>query len=229
MPILTSIDKTSIALAKQEIIASNETAMLNRAQYPMYEKDFLLNRCDWVKRDCPTDCHCHVFTALHDESDMCWVIKKDCKLEDFKQSFALLWIGANFQARFMNNESHQRINRGLDIFRKITPAFWQDIREIGNSNRRCIICTKPLVDEAIKLRRKFDTDRIYDSKLLSQIFYDSLIPHDTNSKIAMEAVGYNPSKNGLDMGKNIRVFLHHSQINITGLRELDNAPHNQCH
>ena len=214
-------------IAQAEIALSNNAAMANTAQYPLYEKKFLLKCCDWVKRNCPSDCRCREFSVLDEQSDMCWVIKEDCSLQDFKELFNKLWVGSNFQQRFLNNASHQRINRALTIFSEITSKNWKDICKIGNSNRRCIICSEPLLNSAIKLRNKYNTDSIYDSKFLSQVFYDTLIPHDTNSKKAMKDVGYEPSQNGLDMGKHIIDFLRKNKINITEFRNIDDAP-NSC-
>lgn len=233
MPITNSINTISTTKAITEISKSNVSAINNAAQYPIHERTFLLNCCDFVNRDCDQDCACREFTTESTNSNMCWVIKKDCDLHLFKESFTQLWIANNFQGNFRTGVRHRRINRALDIFSLInTSIMWHDICNIANSNRRCIVCSEPLNDGAKSLintihiegRNIFDRNKIYDSKFLSQIFYDSLVPHDTNSAIAMRSVDYSPSKNGLDMSKHIREFMRKNKINISELRQLDDAP-----
>jgi hypothetical protein len=96
---------------------------------------------------------------------------------------------------------------------------WAVILDTVRRYDKCGLCdsTTPLIDKV---------DNLYEAKMWSQLFYDSVVPFDTDSRQKIKKAGYiDPIKDFSAMNKalfqDLRAFSAKHGLGVSGIRQLD--------
>ncbi|MBM3240594.1 hypothetical protein FJZ31_30285 [Candidatus Poribacteria bacterium] len=200
--------------------------------YPRQEPKFLIECYEFVNPNCSLDCFCR-----KNGCDGVWVLKDNVSYDVFVYHYANLW--ARGSEDFINKVSNDNLeigqvrwSAGIQILRRLKNN-WNNFNSSGeslpqkiNKIRRCFFCndsfeiTKNIIEDIKSIVRN---SGVYRSKLISSLFYDIIIPFDTESRDRQENCGYNPEKYGLEMRKDALEFLIKNKLSIDEFRNLDDA------
>lgn len=90
---------------------------------------------------------------------------------------------------------------------------------------KCMVCDKPLDS----LAKSFvdSAKNIYESKAVSQLYYDIIVPYDTGSRHEMMRMGYDDPERSLvkvndQLRNDVQAFIVRNGLTLLEFRRLDN-------
>lgn len=226
----------TVANFKARIARSNIVKMTARSNfYPRKEWPYLSQCFDWKDQNCDGDCFCR----QHGSSGV-WTIKPKVPFNVFVFHYAALWAkgSADFY-RMANNPQldpgDARWAAGIRILRLLRPHWnnWKgtnvSLPATINKYRRCFFCDdafsiiSDLIAQIKAIITIEDATGVYSSKLLSSLFYDTVIPYDTDSGKSQRDCGWKNNSLGRDQVACARAWLTNNNLTIDAFRALDNA------
>lgn len=203
---------------RQRIVDSNRRSAGGRAKYVYGEASAICSDYELVACGCRDDCWCKRHACAGHYR------LKEITFQAFLSTYLNLWIPPN---------SRQCVERAvLDGFlfkgrqkAAVEPlrnlrANWQSTLDGVQRYGGCGLC-----DSAIPLVAARVTN-LYEAKMWSQLFYDSIVPFDTKSRAAMKRAGYSsPAQDFLAMNRelfaDIRKLSDTHGLTIPDLSRLD--------
>lgn len=201
----------------ETIAASNRQSAGKSQRYVIHESAVIRSDYDFVACDCPPICWCRKHACAGH------FVLKAITFEHFLDSYALLWLPP--QAR---NGVKSAVLEGtpFDGRPRNSVAFLRELRENwpGRLSQARAYRKTGLCDGGVP--EGIGVSNLYEAKIWSQLFYDSLIPFDTAARGRMVRAGYtNPlayySRTNQEMFADLRTLAHDLNLDLPGIRALD--------
>jgi hypothetical protein len=215
-----------------EITKSNERSAKNPTRYICCENEAILNDYEFVECSCNSNC---------------WCKKHSCKghyrikaieFEQFLKTYMSLWtplrpkksdwkklkfIGAVQNATPFNGRQKKAIKPLRWLQEK-----WRELLDLVRAINMCGLCEQslPAIEEVIRLYEVEGDTNIYEAKMWSQLFYDCIVPFDTDSGKRLPKAGYHdPKKQFMTSNRelfcDLRAFSERECMTIEDIRSLD--------
>ena len=202
---------------RQVIRDSNERSAQGRQKYVESEILALHSDYEFITCPCRDDCWCkRNACAGHYRL-------KDVTFDEFLKTYVNLWIPPRARenvkrAVLGGNPFNGRQRNAIKPLQRLREN-WSSILDKVRGYDKCGLCdsTVPLVA---------NVSNLYEGKMWSQLFYDSLVPFDTASRILIKRAGYpDPKRNFLAMNgqlfSDIRRLSEAYGLEVPGVRQLD--------
>jgi hypothetical protein len=204
---------------RRRISESNRQSASKKAKYVYWESRAVQSDYELMACLCEDDCWC-VRNACAGHYRV-----KDITFEEFLESYLRLWIPPssrqNVKGAVLKGLSFKGRQEGaigpLRWLRPNWPCVLDKVRRYG----KCGLCDSaapPVVSARVS--------NLYEAKMWSQLFYDSIVPFDTKSKAEMRRAGYSdPAQDFLEMNRelfgDLRKLSDAHGLGVPGLRRLD--------
>jgi hypothetical protein len=204
-------------IIRQIIRRSNEDSAKGSQQYIKWENRAIQNDYEFIECPCGENC----WSKRHKCEGHYRI--KEIEFNQFLETFATLWIRP--RARRNIKEAvirgivyNARERNAINPLQKLRDS-WPEILSFARSYNLCRLCNPsvPLLHPVTNL---------YEGKIWSQLFYDSLGPFDTKSRSRIIKAGYSdPSGNFLAMNRelfnDIRQLSDLYGLTVGDIRQLD--------
>lgn len=211
------ISELPLNRAMETITASNRQSAQKLQRYVFHENAVIQADYDFVACKCPPSCWCktHGCTGHY--------VIREIGFGDFLDSYALLWLPPRARMRVKEAVLHGAQFNGRQRnavgFLRDLHQNWDARLAQARSHRKTGLC-----DEGVPTGIR--VGNLYEAKIWSQLFYDSLVPFDTTARARMIRGGYtNPlrdySLTNLEMFSDLRSFSSRLHLGLPGIRGLD--------
>lgn len=202
---------------RQVITESNKQSAIGSQKYVKWENQAIHSDYEFIECPCDESCWCR--------QNLCsgHYRIKEISFEQYLKTYVNLWVPPHARenvrrAVVEGNPFHGRQRNAvpcLSWLRDNWPVILQSVRLYN----KCGLCNSsvPLINKV---------DNLYEAKMWSQLFYDSVVPFDTKSRAKIKKAGYiDPMRDYLAMNKalfqDLRVFSTANGLGVSGIRRLD--------
>jgi hypothetical protein len=216
---MDSILRLSPDEIRRRIDDSNIQSASTTARYVYWERRAIHTDYDFVPCPCTDDCWCRRhLCAGHYRI-------KDITFEAFLDSYLVLWIPKNSRKNVklavLEGRGFKGRQKNAAAQLKWLGEAWSGVLSVVRNYDKCGLCdlaVPPLVCRASKT--------LYEGKMWSQLFYDSIVPFDSGSKRRITKAGYSsPTRDFLAMNRQLFADLKSlsdiNQLSVPDLRRLD--------
>ena len=211
------IANKSVDALRKAIRNSNENSMKGTQEYVVSENRAILADYEFVDCECAEDCWCktHGCTGHY--------VIREIAFEGFLDTYVHLWVPPNARNNVRGAVLEGRPFNGRQR-RAILPLGWlmrnwEATLSRARQHRKCGLCDcgVPVVG---------GVDNLYQAKMWSQLFYDSLAPFDTSSRRRIKRAGYpDPTRDYTGMNRelfeDLRRLAERCGLGVMELRGLD--------
>ena len=211
------LPRWSLDQIRRVIRDSNKVSAQGSQKYVVWENRAIQSDYEFIACPCGDDCWCkRNACAGHYRL-------KEITFDEFLETYVALWIppkdrenvkGAVLKRTSFNGRQKNAI-KPLQWLRE----SWSSILDKVRGYNKCGLCdsTVPLVAHISNL---------YEAKMWSQLFYDSLVPFDTKSKTKIKRAHYpDPTNDFLamnrEMFRDLRKLSDTHGLGVPGIRQLD--------
>ena len=202
---------------KKTIEESNRSSYSGVQKYILLENEAIQNDYEFIKCGCKEDCWCR-----RNGCEGHYIIK-EIEFEQFLDTYTRLWAPPNARrnikkAVLFNRPFEGRQKKSIPHLQRLMKN-WVDILKRVRAHNKCGLC-----DNGIPLGI-FIQD-LYHAKMWSQLYYDSVVPFDTDSRKRIIHNGYtDPEKDFSIMNKelfaDLKKLVLGNNMNIIDIRNLD--------
>lgn len=206
-----------IDVLRRKIEESNKRSAIGRQKYVLWENDAIRSDYEFISCECNSDCWCYKYGCTGHYRI------RNMGFDHFLDTFVNLWIPPKARenvrnAVLWNDPFKGRQRNAVPILRELMDNWKKTLKKV-RGHRKCGLC-----DEGVPLN--ISVNNLYQAKMWSQLFYDSLVPFDTASRKRMVQAGYiNPIQSyqrmNQELFKDLRQLAQDSNLNVAGLRGLD--------
>jgi hypothetical protein len=165
--------------------------------------------------------------------DDCWCRRNECAghyrlkavtFDEFLETYVALWIPRNARKNVkravMDGAPFKGRQRIAIIPLQKLRENWSSVLEKVRGYDKCGLCDSTAPPGVT------DVSNLYEGKMWSQLFYDSLVPFDTKSKAKIKRAGYpDPERHFLAMNRelfrDLRKLSDAHRLGVPGIRHLD--------
>jgi hypothetical protein len=202
---------------KRIIRHSNDDSAAGSQRYVFWENKAIRDDYEFVPCECKSDCWCKRNGCTGHYR------LKAISFHQFLDTYVHLWIPPSSRNNVNAAVLHSRPFNGRQ--RNAVPPLqslrenWQDTLREARGYDKCGLCDSqiPLV---------IAVNNLYQAKMWSQLFYDSLVPFDTRSRHRIARAGYtDPIQNYMRMNRelfdDLKIMASRNDLDIADLRNLD--------
>jgi len=202
---------------RRVIQKSNERSAEGSQKYVVWENRALRTDYEFIKCPCADDCWCRR-NACPGHYRL-----KEINFEAFLETYLKLWIPPKARERIKEAvlEGTPFGGRQRNAIKPLQwlQANWSNILGKVREYNKCGLCDSPVPAVA-------QVSNLYEGKMWSQLFYDSLVPFDTRSRGRIKRAGYpDPTRDFLAMNRelfrDLRKLSDAHGLGVSGVRQLD--------
>jgi hypothetical protein len=217
------ISSRSLDEIRRVIGESNKASVQGTQEYLVGENRAIHSAYDF------TTCRC---------GDECWCKRNACvghyrlrevAFDEFLATYLTLWIPpkARRNVKYGVLEGAQFNGRAQNAIPplKWLQENWPTVLEKVTTYDRCGLCD-PTVRLEDHVGNYYEVSNLYAGKMWSQLFYDSLVPFDSNSRVGIKRAGYSdPTKaffaTSRELFRDLRKLSEDHGLGVPGIRQLD--------
>jgi hypothetical protein len=196
---------------------SNEKSKAGSQRYLFAENEAIQSDFEFINCSCTEDCWCKKNGCIGHYRI------REINFDRFLETYVHLWIPPKARDNVRESVLNDRTFNGRQ--RKAIPHLqwlmrnWADTLSKVRKHKKCGLC-----DNGIPTG--YSANNLYQAKMWSQLFYDSLVPFDSKSRIRITRAGYtNPLRDFTQMNREIFIDLRQlasrNNLDVGGLRSLD--------
>lgn len=214
MPGITNWSKKYV---EKTIFESNTVSAQGRQRYVYWENEIILDQYEFIDCTCDEDCWCRENKCTGHYRI------KEINFDRFLDSYLKLWIPPTARINIKDGVLHDKPFQGrqrnaIKYLVQLKEKWPERITEV-RKNIKCGLCL-PIFPDFVK------AENLYEGKMWSQLYYDCLVPFDTNSKQRIRKLGYSdPIKDYQSFNKelfsDLRLFSQQEELSILNIRNLD--------
>ncbi len=180
----------------QVIRESNIQSAKGRQKYVTWENSAIRTDYEFIACPCNENCWCRRHSCAGHYRI------KEIRFEQFLETYTKLWVPPKARKNIKNAALFRTLFNGRQL-NAVKPLQWlrnnwSDILTRVRGYNKCGLCSSPF--PAIG-----NVTNLYQSKMWSQLLYDSVVPFDTKSQARIKRAGYkDPTKDFRTM--NIELF-----------------------
>jgi hypothetical protein len=224
--IMGYLKRIGIDTIKELINSSNIDAAGNNQKYIFWENIAILNDYECIACDCPKECWCRQHKCQGH------YIIKDISFDCFLDTYVKLWTPVHARNGIKEDVIWKRHFVGRQEksvqFLKDLKINYDNILDHVRQIRKCGFCDNVFDEIQTVLSGSslsLSISNLYQAKLLSQLFYDSIVAFDTASRRKIVKAGYSdPLKHPsgfISMNQSLYEDLKAYDLPISEYRELD--------
>ena len=216
--LVSEISSLSLDEIRRSISESNRRSAESKSKYVLGESRALQSEYEFVTCPCRDDCWCK-----RNACDGHYRLK-EVTFESFLETYLNLWIPpssrGNLQRAVLIGAPFTQRQRNAIKPLQWLRVNWRSILQKVRCYDKCGLCDSALPPTVANV------SDLYQAKMWSQLFYDSLVPFDTKSRTKIIRAGYpDPKRDFLAMNKalfhDLRKLSDVHCLGVTGIRRLD--------
>ena len=202
---------------RQVIRESNKQSANGSQKYVEWENSAILTDYEFIPCLCDESCWCR----RHSCSGHYRI--KEITFDQFLETYTKLWIPPNARENINNAVRFGAPFKGRQR-NAVKPLQrlkdnWSDILTRVRGYNKCGLCDSPFPVVG-------DVTNLYQSKMWSQLLYDSVVPFDTKSQARIKRAGYtDPTKDframNSELFNDLKKLSEASGMEVDGIRNLD--------
>jgi len=202
---------------------SNEASAQGSQRYVVWENQAVRSDYDFITCPCGDECWCKRNSCAGHYR------LKEITFDEFLSTYVTLWIRPKARTNVKNAvlEGTPLNGREKEAVKplKWLSGKWAGVLDEVRSYDKCGLCD-PSAPSENHVSNGYEVNNLYAGKMWSQLFYDSLVPFDTKSRVRIKKAGYSdPAKAFFEMNRelfrDLRRLSEDHGLGVPGIRQLD--------
>lgn len=211
-------------MLRDKIRESNNQSARGSQEYVIWENRAILNDYEFIACPCDESCWCkrHSCTGHYRI--------KEITFDEFLETYVTLWTPPTARENIKKSvrfgiSYNRREKNAVEPLQRLR-TNWSEVLTRVRGYNKCGLCDSPLPVVDSVFPSTDSVTNLYQAKIWSQLFYDSIVPFDTKSKTRLTKEGYaDPTKHFMstneDLFGDLRRLSETAGMNIDGVRNLD--------